>query len=359
VAAPEVAVVGGGITGLSCALGLARRGVRVRLYEAREIASGASGRNGGFALRGTANAYDAARAALGAERAARLWRATEGALDELADLAGGAFRRTGSLRLAADEAERDDLRRELDALRADGFAAEWIDRPSGPLARFTGAILHPGDGAFQPARLTRRLAADAAEAGAEIREGVRIGAPGQTDAEHVVVAADGYPSGLLGELGARIVPTRGQLVATAPLSTRLFERPHYARRGFDYWQQLPDGRLVAGGCRDVALADEWTDQEHVTAPVQRALERLLEQLLGARPAITHRWAGIFGSVADRLPLVGRVPGTEGLWVAAGYSGHGNVLGLLCGRLVADALLGEPDPLIELFDPARPGAGGLV
>src|SRR5262245_34450685 len=119
-AAPvEVAVVGGGVTGCSCALTLAERGVRVRLYEAREIAGGASGRNGGFALRGAAMAYDRAREALGAERALRLWRLTERTLERLADLAGDTFRPVGSLRLAADIEERDQLGRELDLLRAD------------------------------------------------------------------------------------------------------------------------------------------------------------------------------------------------------------------------------------------------
>jgi glycine/D-amino acid oxidase-like deaminating enzyme len=57
-------------------------------------------------------------------------------------------------------------------------------------------------------------------------------------------------------------------------------------------------------------------------------------------------------VLDFLPVVGRVPGREGLWVAGGYSGHGNVLGFACGRLVAQAVLGHPDPLLQLFEPAR-------
>src|SRR6476659_8748388 len=72
--AVDVVVVGGGVTGCSCALTLAERGLRVRLLEAREIAGGASGRNGGFALRGGAMPYDEARRTLGVERARRLWR---------------------------------------------------------------------------------------------------------------------------------------------------------------------------------------------------------------------------------------------------------------------------------------------
>ena len=62
--------------------------------------------------------------------------------------------------------------------------------------------------------------------------------------------------------------------------------------------------------------------------------------------------GIFGATQDQLPLVGRVPGREGLWVSAGYSGHGNVMGLGCGELVAQAILGSPAPELQYFDPAR-------
>src|SRR5919204_1927774 len=124
----DVAVVGGGVTGCACAHVLAAAGLRVRLHEARKIAGGASGRNGGFALRGGAPAYDAARAQLGPERARALWRLTERYLERMAALAGDAFRRTGSLRLAADADERGDLKREYRALREDGFAVEWRGR---------------------------------------------------------------------------------------------------------------------------------------------------------------------------------------------------------------------------------------
>jgi glycine/D-amino acid oxidase-like deaminating enzyme len=95
-----------------------------------------------------------------------------------------------------------------------------------------------------------------------------------------------------------------------------------------------------------------TDDETTTEPIQEALDAFLVELLGYMPAVTHRWAGIFGLTQDLLPLVGRVPGHEGTWIAAGYSGHGNVLGFMCGELVASALLGEGDDLLELFSPAR-------
>jgi gamma-glutamylputrescine oxidase len=350
---PEVAVVGGGITGCSCALTLAEAGLRVRLYEAREIAGGASGRNGGFALRGGAAPYPVIVDSIGRDAAAGLWRWTEDAVAELAAAAGDAFRPSGSLRLAADEEERDELEAEYEALREDGFAVEWRDGLPPPLAdRYPAAIFHPPDGVLQPARLVRRLAARAAEAGVEIREHTRVGSREEAEGETVVVATDGYPSGLLGELEGLIIPTRGQVLATEPVPERLFEIPHYGRHGFDYWHQAPDGRIVAGGFRDVSLQDEFTADEVTTPVVQEALEAFVESLLGRRVAVEHRWAGIFGMVFDFLPVVGRVPGADGLWVAGGYSGHGNVLGFACGRLVARAILGDRDPLVDLFEPER-------
>ena len=350
---PEVEVVGGGVTGCACALALARAGVRVRLHEARTVASGASGRNGGFALRGGAMPFDAAERQLGEDAALRLWALTAGALDRLEQLAGDAFRRTGSLRLAADPGERDELRAEFAALRRAGLEVEWVDTLAHPLeGRFHGALLHPRDGAMHPARWVRRLAGLAFDAGAEIREGSPVAALDELEADQVVLATDGYTRGLVAELDAAVQPARGQVVATAPLPASVFERPHYARGGYDYWQQLPDRRLVIGGWRDADLDAESTHVEATSAAIQAKIEGFLAELFGSAPEITHRWAGIFGVTEDRLPLAGAWPGRDGLWVACGYSGHGNVLGLACGELVAGAIVGEPASALELFDPAR-------
>jgi glycine/D-amino acid oxidase-like deaminating enzyme len=351
-----VVVVGGGVTGCSCALTLAERGVRVQLHEAREIAGGASGRNGGFALRGAAMPYDVARDAYGREAALRLMALTERAVDRLEQLAGDAFRRVGSLRLAFGSAERDALRREHDALRQDGFAVEWVDELPAPLDRlYAGALLHPPDGVVQPARWVRRLAAHAVAAGADVRLGSHVDVD-SLEADAVVVAADGFTASLLRELADVVVATRGQVLVTAPVTPVRYARPHYARNGYDYWHQLADGRLVIGGSRDAALDEERTDVESTTSVVQERIEELAAALLGQRPPITHRWAGIWGTTPDQTPLVGPVPGRDGVWIAGGYSGHGNVLGLACGDLVARAVLGEELPELELFDPARPRLG---
>jgi glycine/D-amino acid oxidase-like deaminating enzyme len=296
--------------------------------------------------------YRVARAELGADRAKALWRLTESALVRLEALAGNAFRRVGSLRLAADADEREQLADELAALRADGFAADWTVELPGRLGElYDGAILHPTDGTLHPARWVRRLAERAAEAGAMIVEQSPVG-PDELEVPVCVVAVDGSLDQAVRELAPFVQPARGQMLATEPLAERLFERPHYARHGFDYWQQLPDGTLLVGGRRDTDLANERTAVEETSGTVQARLEALVRELLGRLPLITHRWAGIWGETPDLLPLVGAVPGRDGVWVAGGYSGHGNVLGLVCGEIVARAILGERPPELELFDVAR-------
>ena len=350
---PDVAVIGGGVTGCAAALRLAQAGKRVRLYDARGIAEGASGRNGGFALRGMPAAFDVTTESEGEESARAMMAWTERAIDTIESLAGDSFRRVGSLRLAVDEEERDELRAEYEALVAAGFAAEWIERFEPPLAgRFTAALHHVPDGVLQPARWVRRLAGLAAEAGVEIREHTRVESLEELVGATVVVCTDGYPSGLLGEIEGLIIPTRGQVIATEPVPERFFEVPHYGRHGFDYWHQAEDGRIVAGGFRDVSFDSEFTADEQLTDPVQTALHAFVNDLMGRELRVDYAWAGIFGMVMDFRPVVGRVPCLDNVWVAGGYSGHGNVLGFACGELVASAALGNVEPLLPHFDPAR-------
>jgi glycine/D-amino acid oxidase-like deaminating enzyme len=263
-----------------------------------------------------------------------------------------------------DEGELDSVRREYEALRADGFAVEWQDPaelPAGLRDRGFGGLFHPGDGALDQGAWVRRLAAVAAEAGAVIAEETRAVALHATDvetdrgtveAEAVVVATDGYGEGFLSELDDAITPARGQVLATEPVAAGTLPCPVYARWGFDYVQQRHDGRIVAGGRRDADIPGEETRTEETTGLIQDRLEALVRELLGDVPPITHRWAGIMGFTPDFLPLVGELPGRRGVWVSAGYSGHGNVLGFACGEAVAAALLGRPDERLAPFSPGR-------
>ncbi len=353
---PEVIVIGGGVTGCSCALRLAEAGVRVRVHDAGRIGGGASGRNGGFALRGAASAYDVLVARIGREQARSLMHLTERGLDQLEELAGDAFERVGSVRLAGDDTELRALEAEHAALEADGFAAARIDRLEPPLDRlYRGGLLHPSDGTIHPGRWLARLAGRAVDAGAELVPESAIDVEvARRKADAVVVATDGSTARLLPELASVVMPTRGQMLATAPLPELGYGRPHYARAGWDYWRQLPDGRLVLGGRRDTSLEAELTGRDETTSAVQAQLDALAAELTGMRPAVDYRWSGAWGATPDGLPLAGRLQGRDGVWVAGGYSGHGNVLGLVCGSLVADAILGRPAPELSLLDPARFG-----
>ncbi len=351
---PDVVIVGAGVTGCSAALHLAQAGKRVRICDARRVAEGASGRNGGFALRGMPAPFDVTAASVGEQHARAMMTWTERALDAIEALAGDSFRRVGSLRIAVDDDECDELRAEYDALVAAGFAVDWIERLEPPLeGHYTAALRHVPDGVLQPARFVRRLAGLAATAGVEFREHTRIASIDDLGgAAAVIVCTDGYPSGLLGPIEGLIIPTRGQVIATEPIRERIFEVPHYGRHGFDYWHQAEDGRLVAGGFRDVSFGTEFTADEELTDPVQGALHAFVNRLLGREVRVDYAWAGIFGMVMDFLPVVGRVPGLENVWVAGGYSGHGNVLGFACGELVARATIGDDDPLLPFFRPSR-------
>jgi len=321
------------------------------------VGSGASGRNGGFALRGLASAYS--------ERPdTELWRLTEEGVERIASLAGDAFRRVGVLSVVDDEEGLELGRRELAALAEDGFAAEWVEREAlPPLLRrhYLAGLFDPTAGLLDPGRWARSVAELAAGAGAEIAEGTRaltlagttVGTEGgAVAAEAVVLATDGYTRGLVPEIDELITPARNQVLATAPLGERHFEAGVGARLGWDYWQQEPGGRIVLGGRRDADLDAEFTNTEGTTPKIQRELEGLLERLLGERPAITHRWSGLLGFTPDRLPLAGRLPDREGVWTALGYSGHGNALAVVCGEGVAAAVLGKPDPRLGPFSPER-------
>ena len=106
------------------------------------------------------------------------------------------------------------------------------------------------------------------------------------------------------------------------------------------------------------LARKWSEpvwrtfDEELTEPVQRALQTFVNGLLGRELRVDYAWAGIFGMVMDFLPVVGPVPDMDNVWVAGGYSGHGNVLGLACGELVAQAVCGEAVAFLDVLDPAR-------
>lgn len=335
----DVCVVGLGGSGLACVHELLDLGVRVVGIDAGPVAGGAAGRNGGFLLAGTYHFYHDAVERYGRERALRIYRLTMEGIDRMAAETPEAVRRVGSLRVASSPEEEDDCRAQLDAMRADELPAVPYEGPEGRGLRI------PTDGAFNPLLRCRLLARRALARGARLFErspALSISGTGvETDrggirCGSVVVAVDGKLEAVLPELAGRVRTARLQMLATAPTDEVRVPRPVYARWGFEYWQQLPDGRIALGGFRDRAEAEEWTDAAEPSARVQTLLDEFLREGIGVRAPVTHRWAASVGFTPDGLPVLEEV--RPGVIAAGGYSGTGNVIGMLCGRAAAQIVV---------------------
>ncbi|HEX8271189.1 MAG TPA: FAD-binding oxidoreductase [Longimicrobiaceae bacterium] len=356
----DVCVVGLGGSGLSCVGELLGLGARVVGIDAGPVGGGAAGRNGGFLLAGTYHFHHDAVERYGHARALRLYRLTLAELDRIAAETPEAVRRTGSLRVASSPEEEDDCRAQLEAMRADGLPAEAYDGPEGR------GLLVPTDCAFQPLLRCRLLARRAAERGARLFErspalavsGTEVATDrGRVRCGRVVVAVDGRLDAVLPELAGRVRTARLQMLATAPAPEVSIPRPVYARWGYEYWQQLPDGRVTLGGFRDHAEAEEWTHAAEPSQRVQGLLERFLRDGVGVRAPVTHRWAASVGYTADGLPVLEEV--RPGVVAAGGYSGTGNVVGALCGRAAAQLAVHGASEIADAFAadgkaPAAPG-----
>jgi len=345
----DVCVVGLGGSGLSCMRELRRLGASVIGLDAGRVGWGAAGRNGGFLLAGLAPFYHDAVAGFGRARARELYALTMQELDRIVAETPVGISRHGSLRIAESEEELADCEQQLAALRADGFPVESYDGDHGR------GLFIPGDGTFHPLVRCRTLAAQSLDAGATLHERSRVVeiAPGRVRTGHgtvqcdlVIVAVDGGLELLLPELAAAVRSTRLQMLATAPTTEVKFTHPVYARWGYDYWQQRPDGAIALGGARDLFESHEWTTEAVPTEEVQHALERRLREDLGVHAPITHRWAAIVGYTESGLPVVGEV--RPKVWAIGGYCGTGNVVGSLLGRGLARLHASGDDSLVRPF-----------
>jgi glycine/D-amino acid oxidase-like deaminating enzyme len=180
-----------------------------------------------------------------------------------------------------------------------------------------------------------------------------LAAPGGTvRARSVVLATNAYTARLLPQLP--IAPTRGQVLATEPISRVVVPFPMYANHGYQYWRQTQDGRLVIGGWRNLDVAGERGWEERLHPHIQSSLENFLRTVAGGDVPVTHRWAGIMGFTPDHMPLVGALSRRDALFIAAGFSGHGVSMAFTCGGLAARLGLGGPADVPAAFDPARFG-----
>jgi gamma-glutamylputrescine oxidase len=374
----DVLVIGAGIAGLSCAWHLAEQAVDCTVVEASTAAGGASGRNGGFLVAGAAPAHQDAIRLFGHDVAVGIYRATlasEQRIYEIAAEIGAAeqFAHVGCLRVTWEPEELEHARVRYEAMRADDLPAEWVDEADLPsIVRRPGrvGVFSPPDATMHPARWVRAFSRAIEARGVHIFErspvpepldaarnggfAVRAGA-GTVHAQRVVVAADGALPQLVPHYAPSVRTKRLHMVATAPIGERLVPCAIGARWGYEYLQQRPDGRIAVGGFSDEdgeGAADSYTTAEQASPVIHARLERFLRDDLGVEAPVTHRWIGLVGYSRDERPFVGAVPRHDGLFVAGGYNGTGNLNGFTAGRIVSELLATGQSADARLYDSGR-------
>ncbi|CAN5664308.1 FAD-dependent oxidoreductase [soil metagenome] len=333
----DACVVGLGGSGLACIHELLDLGRSAVGIDASGVAAAAAGSNGGFLLAGSYHFYHDAVAHYGRDRALRIYQMTREQIDRIEDESPEAVRRVGSLRIATSDEELDDCEAQFAAMCADRLDVERYDGPEGR------GLLFPADCAFDPLLRCRLLARQAIARGASLFEmspavriesGLVTTAAARIACDVVFVATDGAILRLVPGLAGRVRIARLQMLATQPTDEVRLPRPVYARYGFEYWQQLPDGRIALGGFRDRGGPEEWTDSTDTSPRVQQLLEQHLREVIGVHAPIAHRWAASVGFTADGLPILEEVAAR--VWAFGGYSGTGNAIGAICGRGAARA-----------------------
>ncbi|MEM8558228.1 MAG: FAD-binding oxidoreductase [Bacteroidota bacterium] len=369
--AVDVAVIGGGVAGCAVAYWLQRHApdLRVAIVERGALASGASGRNAGFLLQGTAADVMQAVEDYGEEVARRVWAFTQENQRLVEALPAAAIRREtiGSAIAAATPDDAERLERGTALLADLGTDARYLDaivanRTLGTTG-FAGALLVDDDGALDPVRLVRCLASESGAAlvthtaveALEVdgRDPLVHTSRGTMRTERVVLALNAYAPLLVPELGRFVRPVRSQMLATAPVAPTL-TRPVYSHEGYYYVRQHPDGRLLVGGARHLHQDEEVGYEDATTPALQADLEGYLAQHVPTVSPVQvgRRWSGTMGFSPDGLPLVGTLPGyPESRWLG-GFTGHGMGFAFRLARLVVREMLGEDDAYADLFAGSR-------
>ncbi|MCW7536844.1 FAD-binding oxidoreductase [Aquabacterium sp. A7-Y] len=387
----DVAVVGGGLAGLSAAIELAERGFSVALLEARQLGWGASGRNGGQVIAGLACEPSTIEAQLGFADARRVWDMTLEAIDLI-------HRRRESFGIACDwQAGFLSLAvnaRKARALRAGqehmaqvyGYTTDWIASTELPRwiasPRFHSGVHDPRSGHLHPLRYCLGLARAAAGLGVRLYEDtpvqrlvpgrvVTLQTPqGRVLADHVLLAGNVYLRGLVPELARRIMPVGTYLVATERLPQERIDALIPSRSAacttdfvLDYFRPTPDGRVVFGG----GVSYSTVTPRRMAARLRRRLVDSFPQLRDA--GVAYAWGGFVDISMNRAPDFGRVPldgagpqgGAHNIYYLQGFSGHGLALTGLAGKLVAEAISGDAtrfDVFARLRHRSFPGGAWL-
>jgi len=375
----DVAIVGGGFTGLWTAYYLkrARPSLRIVVLEAEMVGFGASGRNGGWVsgfFSGPARAYERSggRAGLIA-----LQRAMFATVKEIGSVIAeqhidADFLESGRLTVALGRAQAARLREELADARAHGLAEEDLRELGAEeltqrlrVAGASVASFTPHVARVHPARLLSGLAAAVERLGvvihegtpvSEIRPGAALTPPGALRARWVVRATEGYTAGLRG-LRRLLVPMNSSMIVTEPLPAGLWREIGWegcelvddGAHVFVYLQRTADGRIAIGGRGVPYRYGSRTDGRGATATTTvQSLRRKLAAMLpaAAGAAIDHAWSGVLGVPRDWCMSVAADPASGLAW-AGGYVGEGVAAANLAGRTLRDLLLGEPSELVAL------------
>jgi len=357
----DVAIVGGGYTGLAAAHVLTRHGVGATVLEQHTLGWGASSRNGGFVLPGYQPEVEELAQRYGLEQARRLFAVSLEAVNYLERLihAEGIdceFIRSGGLTLAARPHHCRALEQSQQFLRqALGYETELLTREelSDVIEsdRYHGGLFDPGAGSLHPARYLQGLAAAAERAGAVLAEAARVleirregdgfaleTSRGSIRARDVLVATDGYTGTVVPWLVRRVFPVGSYIVATEPLGGELCQ--HLLPGGhvvsdtkhlLYYFRLSPDGRLVFGGRASFTP----TTLRRSAEILARGISQVFPQL--AKVALEYVWGGQVGFTRNRLPATGQV---EGMYFALGYCGHGVAMATYLGARVGQAIAGS-------------------
>lgn len=374
----DLCVVGGGYTGLSAALHAVQAGQSVILLEAQRVGFGASGRNGGQ-VGATFNADQRAlEKRCGPDDARKLYdlaRAAAALTRDLAEThAPDAGYRPGVIQADRFDIERSETHASVAHLQ-DRYGAEDIetldrDRIADLIGTdiYAGGALDLAGGHLNPLRYALGLARACAAAGVQIFELSRvhdldIAIPavirtdqGHVTADHVILATNGYGTGLGPGTSARVMPINNFMIATEPLGAHASPILNQGHCAFDsrfvvnYFRLSDDGRLLFGGGENYG----YRFPKDIAARVRKPLEQVFPQLAGVR--IDHAWGGTLAITMSRLPYVARP--ASNVFVASGYSGTGVALATLAGKVMAEASRANSDgfALLERL-PTSPFPGG--
>lgn len=380
----DVAIIGGGFSGLSAALAFARKGASVVLLEAEQVLGAASGRNGGHCNNGLAHDFATISKQLGLEKARTLYQAFDAAVDTVERLVGEEsidcdFRRSGKLKLASKPSHCGGLKRSWDLLSREVDAdtallsAEDLPAEIGS-SQFHGALLYKRSAMLHVGRFGIGLAEAAARQGAQLFEGVPVTAmtrrgsrgyelttpKGKIKADQVLLASGAYTSGPFGYFRRRIIPVGSFIIATEPLEPSLLDSIMPTRRTAtttkhvgNYFRISPDDRLIFGGRARFAVSNPQSDKKSGVI-LRQTVEGVFPQLTGVK--IDYCWGGMIDMSTDRLPRAGE---QDGLFYTMGYSGHGVQMSVHMGQIMAEVMTGQPgvNPWKDQSWPAIPGHFG--